>query len=67
VTEAVFSMVMSRVRFSPGWVRDAVGKLVTVRDSSTWMFTVWVLHMYVAAATVPSRTPIMRKSIMDTS
>ncbi len=43
------------VRFSPGRVRNPVGKLATVRGSSIWMSTVFVVNMYVAAATVPSR------------
>ena len=64
---AMLSSVMSRVRFSPGWVRNVVGKLVTVRGSSIWMSAVLVVHMYVAAATVPSTAPIRIKSIMDTS
>ncbi len=67
VTVAVFSMVMSMVRFSPGRVRSAVGKLVTVRGSSIWMSAVFVVHMYVAAAAVPSKAPIRMKRIMDTS
>ena len=67
VTVAVFSMVMSRVRFSPGRVRNAVGKLVTVNGSSICMSTFLVVHMYVAAATVPSKAPIRMKRIMDTS
>ncbi len=64
---AMFSIVMSKVRFSPGWVRNVVGKLVTVRGSSIWTSTVLVVHMYVAAAAVPSMAPIRMKSIMDTS
>ena len=67
VIVAVFSMVMSMVRFSPGRVRNEVGKLVTVKGSSIWMSRVFVVHMYVAAATVPSKAPIRMKSIMDTS
>jgi hypothetical protein len=67
VIVAVFSMVMSMVKFSPGRVRSDVGKLVTVRGSSICMSTVFVVHMYVAAATVPSNAPIRMKSIMDTS
>ena len=67
VIVAVFSMVMSMVRFSPGRVRNDVGKLVTVKGSSIWMSRVFVVHMYVAAATVPSKVPIRMKSIMDTS
>ncbi len=67
VTVAVFSMVMSMVRFSPGRVRSAVGKLVTAKGSSIWMSVVLVVHMYVAAAAVPSEAPIKMKSIMDTS
>ena len=64
---AVFSMVMSRVRFSPGWVRKVVGKFVTVKGSSIWTSKVLVVHMYVTAATVPSKAPIRMKSNMDMS
>ena len=58
---------MSRVWFCPGCVRIEVGKLVTVRGSSIWMSMVFVVHMYVAAATVPSKAPMRMKSIMDMS
>ena len=67
VTVAVFSMVMSMVRFSPGRVRNDVGKLVTVRGSSICMSMVLVVHMYVAAAAVPSNAPTKMKSTIDTS
>ena len=67
MTVAVFSIVMSRVWFCPGCVRIEVGKVVIVRGSSIWMSMVFVVHMYVAAVTVPRRVPMRMKSIMDMS
>lgn len=67
MTVAVFSIVMSRVSFWPGRVCMVTGKFVIVRGSSTRRTVVLVVHMYVAAMTVPSTMPSVMTSIMDMS